>query len=73
MESLKQVVKVNLDMINDRTVRLNETEEKAKRIREDAAKFKTTTSKLKWHMWFKSNLFWLILILLVCFMGYMML
>lgn len=25
MESLKQVVKVNLDMINDRTVRLNET------------------------------------------------
>jgi hypothetical protein len=44
IESIKDIVKVNMDMINGRTKALEETEDRAKRLRQDAEKFKVTTS-----------------------------
>jgi|JI6StandDraft_1071083.scaffolds.fasta_scaffold03277_11 hypothetical protein len=72
LESIKDIVKVNMDMINDRTKALEETEDRARRLKQDAEKFKVTTSQLKWQLWFKSNLFWLVLLALIGGVSYMM-
>jgi hypothetical protein len=71
LESIKDIVKINMDMINGRTKALEDTEDRAKRLRQDAEKFKVTTSQLKWQMWFKSNLFWLVLLLLIGVISYL--
>lgn len=72
LESIKDIVKVNMDMINGRAKALEETEDRARRLKQDAEKFKITTSQLKWQLWFKSNLFWLVLFAFIGVLSYMM-
>ena len=54
-----------MGMLDKRHNDLMATQEKAYRINEESKKFEQTSKKVVWSLWFKKNLIWLVLALLI--------
>jgi hypothetical protein len=59
-----------MTLIDERQKSLEETQEKARKVVDESKLFERRTNKLKWNMWFKKNLIWIVLVITMLVLGW---
>jgi hypothetical protein len=59
-----------MNLIDERQKSLEETQEKARKVVDESKLFERRTNKLKWNMWFKKNLIWIVLVITMLVLGW---
>ena len=71
MESIHEIIRENMGMLEGRQDSLEATEERARLISEESKKFDQSTKKLLWSYWFKNNLIWIVIGLAVAILVFL--
>lgn len=71
LENIKEVLKVSLNSVNERTRSLEQIEENSRRVSENAKSFHKASKELKWSILMRKYLFYVVLVLMLLVLGYL--
>lgn len=61
LESIHEIMRENMSLLEGRQEDLNQTEERARRINEESKRFDESSKKLLWQYWLRKNMIWVVL------------